>query len=121
MAAPKVSTADRARTEGVYQRLEKQEALQGAPPATFSERFGELAKTNPWAWGIYASIQLTGYCKLLNKEVGAVTAKQLVFSIELLALNFFNGDIPLTKDEIETARKAARDYYINGRKQGDKA
>lgn len=73
------------------------------------------AKKNPWAWGIWASIRFTGFLKMLNKQNTTVTVLQLLFALELTYLNWFNADgLPVSAEEIQKARKAARDYYVRG-------
>lgn len=71
------------------------------------------AKKDPWAWGVWASIRFTGFLKLLNRENVAINVLQLLFALELTALNWFNATgLPVTAQQIKQARKAAYDYYV---------
>ena len=71
------------------------------------------ARRDPWAWGIWASMRFTGFLKLLNRENSAVDVEQLIFALELTALNWFNAvGLPLPPERLKRARKAAYDHYV---------
>lgn len=73
----------------------------------------QQAKRDPWAWGVWASIRFTGFLKLLNRENSAITVLQLMFALELTALNWFNAQgKEFNASDIKRARKAAYDYYV---------
>lgn len=98
--------------ERAYTRLASNVALnaQDEPEDVIAQK----AKKDPWAWGIWASIRFTGFLKLLNRENAAVTVLQLMFALELTALNWFNAKGPqFDAAGIKKARKAAHDYYVS--------
>lgn len=73
----------------------------------------QQSRRDPWAWGIFASMRFTGFLKLLNRENAAVDVRQLIFALELTALNWYNAvGMPITPDQIKAARKAAYDHYV---------
>lgn len=94
-----------------YDKLASNVALdRGEEP---EDVIAQKAKRDPWAWGVWASMRFTGFLKLLNRENASVNILQLVFALELTALNWFNATgLPVTQQQLKQARKAAYDYYV---------
>ena len=103
--------------EESYKRITKSGGYMREEGPTPADIVAMEARKNPWAWGIDASMRLTGYLKLLNRQNAAVTIEQLFFALELTALNWYNADLktlPTTPERLLAARKAAREYYKKG-------
>lgn len=106
----KVSKRSEESLEKAYEKLASVVALNKAEDP--EDVIAQKAKKDPWAWGIWASMRFTGFLKLLNRENASVTILQLIFALELTALNWFNATgLPVTALQIKQARKAAYDHY----------
>lgn len=106
----KISKRNDASLEKAYDKLASNVGLDRREEP--EDVVAQQAKRDPWAWGVWASIRFTGFLKLLNRENASVTVLQLVFALELTALNWFNATgLPITAGQLKQARKAAYDYY----------
>lgn len=104
-----------------YEHLERRSVSARSDEALPEDVVAHEAKRDPWAWGVWASIRFTGFLKMLNKQNATVTVLQLMFALELTALNWFNAQgLPVSVDDIKRARQAARDYYVRGIREGAK-
>ncbi len=107
--------------EKAYKHLEKSPVSATSEAPLPEDVVAHEAKRDPWAWGVWASIRFTGFLKMLNKQNAAVTVHQLMFALELTALNWFNAEgLPLTPDELKRTKAAAREYYLRGIREGAK-
>lgn len=102
-----------------YEHLEKRPVAARSDAPLPEDVVAHEAKRDPWAWGVWASIRFTGFLKMLNKQNATVTVLQLMFALELTALNWFNAEgLPVTVDDIKRAKSAAREYYLRGIREG---
>lgn len=93
-----------------YEKMASNVALN--PQEEPEDVIAQKAQKDPWAWGVWASIRFTGFLKLLNRENAAVNVLQLMFALELTALNWFNAKgAQFDAAEVKRARKAAYAYY----------
>lgn len=106
---------DEKRIGETYRRIESRNLLAQEDRVDPEDIVAQEARANPWAWGIWASMRLTGFLKLLNRQNAVVTIEQLMFALELTAMNWYNAEgLPVSADKISAARKAAREYYKKG-------
>lgn len=112
--------ADLDRLAKGYERVANSPAFAAATASPEEERtpndpFGfakpKKKTADRYAEGKEAGRRITQFIGLVSAEMG-IDPDQVMFGVELAALNTFNAqDCPMTEEQIAKAREAAFDYY----------